>query len=63
MGTHIVKSNEIIHNIAKENSKSSEMLFAIFELNPDGISLTRVSDGKIIDCNQGISESNWLFTR
>ena len=48
----MVKSNEIIHNIAKENSKSSEMLFDIFELNPDAISLTRVSDGKIIDCNQ-----------
>ncbi len=48
----MVKSNEIINNIAKENSKSSKMLLDIFELNPDAISLTRVSDRKIIDCNQ-----------
>jgi len=48
----MVKSNEIINNIAKENNKSSEMLLDIFELNPDAISLTRVSDGEIIDCNQ-----------
>ena len=31
---------------------SSEMLSAIFELNPDAIVLTTVSNGKIIDCNQ-----------
>ena len=48
----MVKTNEIIHNIAKESTKSLEMLLDIFELNPDAISLTRVSDGKIIDCNQ-----------
>src|ERR1039457_5042890 len=28
------------------------MLSNIFELTPDAISLTRVSDGEIIDCNQ-----------
>ncbi len=48
----MVKSNDIISNIAKDNSKSSEILLDIFELNPDAIALTRVSDGKIIDCNQ-----------
>jgi len=31
---------------------SSEMLSAIYTLNPDAISLTRATDGKIIDCNQ-----------
>jgi PAS domain S-box-containing protein len=36
----------------EKHPKSSEMLSAIYTLNPDAISLTTVSDGKIIDCNQ-----------
>jgi PAS domain S-box-containing protein len=38
--------------INKKFNYSSEMLSAIFELNPDAIVLTTVSNGKIIDCNQ-----------
>ena len=45
----MVKSDEMIE---EELRKSSDMLSAIFTLNPDAIVLTRVSDGKIIDCNQ-----------
>jgi PAS domain S-box-containing protein len=45
----MVKSDEMID---EEHLKSSEMLSAIYTLNPDAISLTRVADGKIIDCNQ-----------
>ncbi len=46
-------SNEIFDNLGGENvSSSSKMLSAIFELNPDAISLTRLADGKFIDCNQ-----------
>jgi PAS domain S-box-containing protein len=48
----MVNSNETIVNVDDENSKSSEMLSAIYTLNPDAISLTRATDGKIIDCNQ-----------
>jgi len=47
----MVESNEIIHNVAIEHSQSLETLANIFELNPNAISLTRISDGKIIDCN------------
>ena len=46
----MVKSDRI----NKENEKHrqySEMVSAIFEMCPDAISLTRVSDGEIIDCN------------
>ena len=47
----MVKSNEFINKL-ESNRKYSEMLSNIFELTPDPISLTRVSDGEIIDCNQ-----------
>ncbi len=40
------------NRVKKELRQSSEMLSAIFKLNPDAIALTRVSDGKFIDCNQ-----------
>ncbi len=48
----MVNSTERIVDIDKEDEKSSEMLSAIYTLNPDAISLTRAADGKIIDCNQ-----------
>ena len=35
----------------EKDIQSSEMLSTIFKLNPDAIALTRVSDGKFIDCN------------
>ena len=45
-------SNDIFDNLGRENvSSSSKMLSAIFELNPDAIALSRLSDGKFIDCN------------
>ncbi len=49
MSFNMVKSDKIIDN---ELYKSSKMLSAIFELNPDAIALNRLSDGKFIDCNQ-----------
>ena len=60
------KPNKTIKN-AKEQIQSSEILSTIFDLSPDAIALTRVSDGKFIDCNQeylnqiGYSKrrSNW----
>ena len=45
-------SDKIVKFTGKMTGQSSEMLSNIFELNPDAISLTRVSDGKIMDCNQ-----------
>ena len=48
----MVKSNDIINNTSEDIHQTSEMLSTIFKLNPDAISLTRVSDGKFIDCNQ-----------
>ena len=36
----------------KDLQEHSEMLSTIYELNPDAIVLTSVSDSKIIDCNQ-----------
>jgi len=36
----------------KKIRKSSEILSTIFDISPDAIALTRVSDGKFIDCNQ-----------
>jgi PAS domain S-box-containing protein len=47
----VVKPDTTINNYDKFQ-QSSEMLSAIFTLNPDGIFLTRASDGKYIDCNQ-----------
>ena len=52
MGFIVVKSNEIINKVDEKDIQSSEMLSTIFKLNPDAITLTRVSDGKFIDCNQ-----------
>jgi PAS domain S-box-containing protein len=40
------------NQVAKELHKTSEILSSIYNLNPDAISLTRVSDGKFVDCNQ-----------
>ena len=49
----MVKRNKVKSNkINEELHQSAEMLSTIYDLNPDAISLTRVSDGKIIDCNQ-----------
>ena len=52
-------SNEGLQSITEELYKSNEelrkstkLLFTIYELNPDAIVLTTVSDSKIIDCNQ-----------
>ena len=39
------------NNVDEELRQSSEMLSTIFDLNPDAIVLTRVVDGKIVDCN------------
>ncbi len=38
--------------IYEELQKSSKLLSTIYELNPDAIVLTTLSDSKIIDCNQ-----------
>jgi PAS domain S-box-containing protein len=48
----MVKSEENIINEDEKLLKSSEMLSSIYNLNPDAISLTKVSNGEIIDCNQ-----------
>ncbi len=49
----MVKSNSLMNTVGEKNHhKSSEMLSAIFNLNPDAIALTRASDGTFIDCNQ-----------
>jgi PAS domain S-box-containing protein len=52
-------SNEELQSTTEELYKSndelrqySEMLSTIYELNPDAIALSTVSDSKIIDCNQ-----------
>ncbi|MGB9201486.1 PAS domain S-box protein [Methanobacterium sp.] len=47
----MVKSDQINNRNYEEYRQYSEMVSTIFELNPDAISLTRASDGKIIDCN------------
>jgi len=48
----MVKTNIKASEIDEKLFQSSEMLSTIYDLNPDAISLTRVSDGEIIDCNQ-----------
>lgn len=48
---NVVKSDQINNRNYEEYRQYSEMVSTIFELNPDAISLTRASDGKIIDCN------------
>jgi PAS domain S-box-containing protein len=47
----MVKSDKLINNIIKGHY-SSELLSIIFDMNPDGIALTRLSDGELIYCNQ-----------
>ena len=49
-------SDKIVKITGKTTDQSSEILSNIFELNPDAISITRVSDGKILDCNQSYLE-------
>ena len=48
----LIESSEF-KRVEKELLGYSEMLSSIFNLNPDAIVLTRASDGKFIDCNQG----------
>ena len=48
----MVKSNQIINKTDKEYDYYTEMVSTIFELNPDAIVLTTLSDSEIIDCNQ-----------
>ena len=48
----MAKSNQIINTTDKESNHYSEMVSTIFELNPDAIVLTTLSDSEIIDCNQ-----------
>ncbi len=45
-------TTEELHKSNEELVKTSKLLSAIYELNPDAIVLTTVSDSKIIDCNQ-----------
>jgi len=53
----MTNSDEIFTD-GEKSIHSSEMLSAIFELNPDAIVLTTISDGKIIDCNQEFLDLN-----
>ena len=48
----MVKSNQIINTTDNESNHYSKMVSTIFELNPDAIVLTTLSDSEIIDCNQ-----------
>ena len=48
----MVESNKIVNEVDEEFRQSTEMLSTIYDLNPDAIVLTRVDDGKIVDCNQ-----------
>ena len=45
-------SNEELYKSNDELRQYSEMLSTIYELNPDSIVLSTVSDSKILDCNQ-----------
>jgi len=47
----VVKSDKKAKSFG-ENHKSSEILSFINDINPDAMALTRLDDGKIIDCNQ-----------
>lgn len=42
---------EEYNQVGKELHQSSEILLSIYNLNPDAIIFTRVSDGKFLDCN------------
>ena len=46
------RTNEFINNSDEDYPQYEEMVSTIFELNPDAIVLTTVSDSEIIDCNQ-----------
>jgi PAS domain S-box-containing protein len=46
------KSNKNIKKVDEEQIQYSDMVSTIFELNPDAIVLTTLSDSEIIDCNQ-----------
>ena len=48
---YLVKSTKMANDVDEELRQSSEMLSTIFDLNRDAIVLTRVADGKIVDCN------------
>ena len=48
----MVKLNITPNKINEKFSQSSEMLSTIYDMNPDAIALTRMSDGEIINCNQ-----------
>ena len=48
----MTKSNKNINKTGGEQIEYSEMVSTIFELNPDAIVLTTLSDSEIIDCNQ-----------
>ena len=48
----MVKSNKNIEKVDDEQIQYSEMVSTIFELNPDAIVLTTLSDSEIIECNQ-----------
>ena len=48
----MVKSNKNIKKVEDEQIQYSEMVSTIFELNPDAIVLTTLSDSEIIECNQ-----------
>jgi PAS domain S-box-containing protein len=48
----MVNSDIITNKKDLKIHKSSEILSTIFDISPDAIALTRVSDGKFIDCNQ-----------
>lgn len=39
------------NQIAREFSQTSELLSSIYNLNTDAIAITRISDGRVIDCN------------
>ena len=45
-------TTEELYKSNTELQRSSKLLSTIYELNPDAIVLTTVSDSKIIDCNQ-----------
>ncbi len=45
-------TSEELHKSNEELQQYSEMLSTIYELNPDAIVLTTLSDSEIIDCNQ-----------
>jgi PAS domain S-box-containing protein len=51
MVSAMIQPNITASKFTDKNGQSSEMLSTIFEMNPDAIVLTRVSDGVIIDCN------------